>query len=306
MPRTKGAKGKKYSKKECQKFLVVSKTKKSKATVAGPKKEKSSVAKALAIVAERKIQPLTSIHMKSPYPQALIADPGPVYYRNFLLGTSPSAWTGPIGSIQGQNYDALGGYVFPQGTGSNSRIGKYMFLERCHMNMCIALSSAASRNTQPTQFRILLYKFRRNLTLGEIGNPSENLFINSAGETIGVKTYFDNSGSPGSASFTFMNAIVNKKNYTVYKDEKFVLTPQTTIAQGGAYVPLSHSGAIQKDFQFVLNHNEKTAFDAASKPVDLQYQYAVTILSAPMGDLDQLGNNDWSVSVRGTVSALDS
>jgi len=275
-------------------------------TVAGPAKKVGSVAKALAMVAERKIQPLTPQYMKQPYAQLISPDIGPVYYKNFILGDQPAQWTGPIGSVQGPNYIPLEGYSFPQGTGSNSRIGRYMFLERCNLNMTVALTSATSRNTNPVQFRVLLYKFKRNDALGSISNPNSDLFMSTAGTVLGINTYFDNTLSPGSASFNLMNAIVNKKNYTVFKDEKFVLTPQVAVAQGGTYVPLSHSGSIQKEFQFVLNHNEKTAFDSASKPVDLQYQYAITVISAPMGDLDQTGCNEWTTSVRGTVSALDS
>ena len=274
--------------------------------VAGPAKKKGSVTKALAAVAERKLQALEPQWMVAPYPQAVSPDNGPVHYKNFILGDAPADWTGPIGSTIGPNYNSLGGYSFPQGTGSNGRIGRYMFLERCNMNMTISLTSVQSRNTQPTQFRVLLYKFKRNDALGKIGNPNSDLFMNSEGGQLGVNTFFDNGASPGSASFTLMNAIVNKKNYEVFKDETFVLTPQTTIPMGGGYVPLSHSGNIQKHFQFVLNHNEKTAFDGSSKPVDLQYQYAITILSAPMGDLNQLGLNEWRTSIRGTVSALDS
>lgn len=275
-------------------------------TVAGPPKKKGTVAKALAQVAERKIQPLTAQYMVFPYAQLQTPAIGPVHYKNFILGDAPSDWTGPIGSTTGPNFNALGGYTFPQGTGSNGRIGRYMFLERCNMNMLISLGAVASRNVQPYEFRVILYKFKRNDALGKIGNPNSDLFIGSDGASVGVNTFFDNSATPGSASFVLMNAIVNKKNYQVYKDEKFVLTPQTTIPTGGGYVPLSHSGNLQKNFQFILNHNEKTAFDSASKPIDLQYQYAITILSAPMGDIDQTGLNDWRVSIRGTVSALDS
>ena len=274
--------------------------------VAGPAKKKGSVAKALSQVAERKIQELIPQHMVKPYAQLQSPSNGPVYYRNFILGDAPSDWTGPIGSTSGPNYEPLGGYTFPQGTGSNGRIGRYMFLERCNMNMTVSLNSVASRNTQPTQFRVLLYKFKRNDALGKIGNPNTDLFMSSSGGQLGINTFFDNGLAPGSASFNLMNAIVNRKNYQIYKDEKFILTPQVTIPSGGGYAPLSHSGALQKEFQFVLNHNEKTAFDAASKPVDLQYQYAITILSAPMGDLDQLNLNEWRVSIRGTTSALDS
>jgi len=276
-------------------------------TVAGPAKKKGSVAKALAQVAERKIQALTPIYMDAPYAQALAPALGPVYFRNYILGDQPANWEGPAGgAVNAPNYTALGGYEFPQGTGSNGRIGRYMFLERCNMNLNIALKPVAERHTNPVAFRVLLYKFKRNDTLGSIGNPNVDLFMSSAGSQLGFNTFFDNGVNPGSAAFELMNAIVNKKNYEVFKDEKFVLTPQVCLSSGGAYVPLSHSNSIQKDFQFVLNHNQKTAFDAASKPVDLQYQYCLSILSAPLGEANTIGVDYWNASIRGTVSALDS
>jgi len=181
-----------------------------------------------------------------------------------------------------------------------------MFLERCNMNLNISLKPVAERHANSVAFRVLLYKFKRNDALGSIGNPNTDLFMGSSGGQLGFNTFFDNGVNPGSASFEMMNAIVNKKNYEVFKDEKFVLTPQVTIAAGGQYVPLSHSGNISKDFQFVLNHNQKTAFDAASKPVDLQYQYCLSILSAPLGEANTIGVDYWNASIRGTVSALDS
>jgi len=276
-------------------------------TVAGPAKQKGSVARALAQVAERKVQALTPKYMDVPIPVSLPPALGPVYFRNYILGDAPVAWIGPNGAAVTQpNFTGLGGYTFPQGTGSNGRIGRYMFLERCNMNLNIALKPVAERHTNPVAFRVLLYKFKRNDALGSIGNPNTDLFMSSSGAQLGFNTFFDNGINPGSAAFELMNGIVNKKNYEVFKDEKFVLTPQVCLTSAGAFVPLSHSNHIQKDFQFVLNHNQKTAFDGASKPVDLQYQYCLTILSAPMGEGNTVGVDYWNASIRGTVSALDS
>jgi len=275
---------------------------KSKTRSAGPAKEKGSVAKALAQIAERKIQPLKDIWMAPPSAQSVLPLSGPVYFINYILGTQPVDWLGPTGAA---NYVPLGGYNFPQGTGSNARIGKYMFLEHAMVNLNVSMKGLSNRNPEPVQFRVLCYKFKRNQKLGSIGNPNNDLFMSSSGGKIGFNTFFDNTNSPGSANFTLMNAIVNRKNYQVFSDEKFILQPSLTIPQGGGYVTPSTGYPVMRDMSFKLNHNEKTEFGASSLPVDLQYQYCFTILSGPVGSLDKTAVDDWSVSLRGTVSALD-
>jgi len=276
---------------------------KSKTRTAGPAKEKGSVAKALSQIAERKIQPIKDISMKPPDAQAVLPLSGPVYFSNYILGTQPAAWIGPTGA---PNYEALGGYNFPQSLASNGRVGKYMFLEHAMVNLNVSMKAISNRNPEAVQFRVLCYKFKRNQKLGSIGNPNDDLFMSSSGGKIGVNTFFDNTNSPGSANFNLMNAIVNRKNYQVFSDEKFILQPSLTIPQGGGYVTPSTGYPVMRDMSFKLNHNEKTEFGAASQPVDLQYQYCFTILSVPVGSLDKIGVDDWSTSLRGTVSALDS
>lgn len=270
--------------------------------VAGASQAKNKVD--MSPIIETKLQPLRNVRMGPPTAQSVLPASGPVYYSNYILGDTPAAWQDPNGSA---NYSNLDGYRFIQGTGANQRIGKYMFLKQARLDMTIALQAVSSRNPEPLQFRVLCYKFKRNKSLGSIGNPNTDLFISSSGGFIGVNTFFDNTNSPGAASFDLMNAIPNRKNYDVYNDEKFILQPTLTIAQGGEYVTPAQDYPVQKHLSFKCLHNSKTEFDlTTSKPIDLQYQYCFTILSAPQGSMSKVGVNQWTTSIRGTVSALDS
>lgn len=314
MARVKGAKGKHSTKasRDCAKMNAAAAKiqaafrgrKSKKVNKVGKPKPKGNMADALATVAERKVQQLTAQYSVRPRNQDGTSFTSPVFFQNYVLGDAPADWSFATGQ---QGFTGLDGYVFPQGTGSNARIGRYMFLEQATVNLKVAMQNVSGA-AGPTRFRVLLYKFRRNALLGNIGNPNDDLFISSAGNPMGINTFFLNSiPNVGKASFELMNAITNRKNYTIYEDDSFILQSSlTTQSQPSQFLGgMSQSYPSEKDYLWKLRHNEKASFDAASKPNDVQYQYCMTIMSAPVGSVGSITHDDWTTSVRGTVSALD-
>lgn len=252
------------------------------------------VARILNKTSELKINPLEKYSTTTPRPSVPLPGTGPIYYTQYCLGNVPSGWT---------NFDALGGFEFEQGTGPNQRIGKYMYLKKTTMHLKISMNNLA-RIASQVRFRIVVYKSKRNNVPGTFGgNPSEHLFIDSQGREFGV----DNTISNSEASMEYTTALVNRKNYVVLKDTQFILTPQSYEVQGGSNVvsQLSQNGRTEKTMRFELGHYAKTSFDLATKkPTDLAYQYCVSIIAMPVGNVNDRAS-DWFSAVRGTVSALD-
>lgn len=250
-------------------------------------------------VAEQKIQSLANIYQAKPKPQEALPSTGPLYYFNACLGDPATTWLGPNG--QG-NFEGLDGFQWPQGTGSNQRIGRYLFLKHTTMQMRLAMLNTPS-NPTPTMFRVIVFKAKRNSALGSAGgNPNDDLFLANDGRALGV----NNTGSTESKTFEYMNMLINKRNYSVIMDTKTILQPSLVAVQGSNPVmPLSTSYPPEKTYNLTLKHNSKTAFGQFNQPLDLNYQYCVQVISAPIGQVDVLAD-DWRISFRGTVSCIDS
>lgn len=256
---------------------------------------------------EQKIQTLSNIYQAKPLPQLVAPALGPLYYYNACLGDAPLTpapanaplWPGPNGQ---SNFNGLAGFQWPQGTGPTQRIGRYLYLKHTTMQMRLAMLNTVS-NATPTQFRVIVYKAKRNAAAGTGGgNPNEDLFLNNEGRALGI----NNLGIVESKSFEYMNMLVNKRNYTIVSDTKCILQPSTIAVQGANPVGvISTAYPPEKTFSLKLTHNSKTAFSNFNAPLDLNYQYCVSVIAAPLGQVDTRAD-DWRISFRGTVSCMDS
>ena len=253
-----------------------------------------AVAKFLNKTSELKINPLEKYSTTTPRPSVPLPGTGPIYFTNYCLGDVPSGWT---------NFDSLGGFQFNQGTGPNERIGKYMYLKKTTLHLRIAMNNLNRIGTQ-VRFRVVVYKSKRNNIVGSAAtNPCEHLFVDSQGREFGV----DNTISNSEASMEYTTALINRKNYALVRDTQFILTPQSFEVQGGSNLvsQLSQCGRTEKTMRFELGHYAKTAFDLATKkPTDLNFQYCVSIIAMPVGNVNDRAS-EWLSGVRGTVSALD-
>lgn len=271
-----------------------------KGKVATNTKKINALVKTMNNVAEQKVQSLVNFYLEKPKPQVNLPSVGPVYYHNSCLGNPATTWLGPNGQ---SNFSALDGFQWAQGTGPSERVGRYLFLKHTTAQLRIDMLPAVL-NSSPTQFRVIVYKAKRNSALGSAGgNPNEDLFIDNAGRIFG----FNNSSVEESRSFEFMNMLINKRNYSCVMDKKFILQPSVSAVQGGSNVvtPLSTVYPCEKTLSLRLNHNSKTAFSNFNQPLDLNYQYCTTVIAAPLGAAT-IAANDWRISMRGTVSCIDS
>ncbi len=291
---------KKYSSKK-RKTLRVRKTikKSTKSRVSSNTKKINALVTTMNNVAEQKIQSLANIYQAKPKPQEAPPATGPLYYYNACLGNPAQTWVGPTGQ---PNFEGLDGFQWSPGTGSNQRIGRYLYLKHTTMQMRLAMLNTP-QNATPTMFRTIVFKAKRNSALGSAGgNPNDDLLLDNSGRALGV----NNTGSQDSKTFEYMNMLVNKRNYSVVLDTKCILQPSLVAVQGATPVmPLSTSYPSEKTYSLKLNHNSKTAFSNFNAPLDLNYQYCIQVLSAPMGNVTTLAD-DWRISFRGTVSCIDS
>lgn len=267
---------------------------------------KSAIQKTKAIVQselkkdlETKLSPLSTVYAGTPLNQD--TSNNVVYYNNYCLGSPANTWLGPTG---GANFVGLNGFTWPQGTSNNTRIGKYMTLKHTTMSFRVGLIGVP-RGSSPMRFRVIVYKAKRNAVLGTSGgNPNENLFIGLSGSELGI----NNSYAQNAVAYEMMNMLVNKRNYEVFCDKQFILCHPTFAVQGGSNVvsPIAQGMyPTEKNFLWKLPHNEKVAFGVGNIPEDSRYQYCVTVLSMPTGDLAITGMNSWRTQCRGIVSVVD-
>lgn len=256
---------------------------------------------------EQKIQSLANVYQAKPKPQINLPSTGPIYYYNACLGNAPNIpggtnplWPGPTGA---NNFQSLDGFQWSQGTGPNERVGRYLYLKHTTLQMRLAMLNTPLNST-PTQFRVIVYKAKRNAAAGTGGgNPNDDLFLQNDGRVFGLNLL----SVAESRTFEFMNMLINKRNYQVVADTKCILQPSTCAVQGGSNIvsPIATAYPCEKTFSMRLKHNAKTAFSNFNQPLDLNYQYCVTVIAAPMGEAEVLAD-DWRISFRGTVSCMDS
>jgi len=278
---------------------VSSRKKTTSSKVSSNSKKINELVKTMNNVAEQKIQSLANIYQAKPKPQMVLPAVGPLYYYNMCLGDPATTWLGPNNQ---PNFQALAGFQWPQGTGPNQRIGRYLFFKHTTMQLRLSMLNTPS-NASPTQFRIVVFKAKRNSALGTGGgNPNDDLFLSNDGRALGL----NNLSVAESRSFEYMNMLVNKRNYSVVLDTKCILQPSLVAIQGATPVaPLSTGYPCEKTFSLQLKHDAKVAFGNFNNPLDLNYQYCVQVIAAPMGEAEVLAD-DWRISARGTVSCIDS
>ena len=223
-----------------------------------------TLAKVIQNLSETKLQRLTDRNQTKPSPVELAPLLGPCYYTNYILGESPSTYVGPAGT---QAFINLDGFRWLQGTQSQNRIGKYIYLKRTTMNLQIQMDPL-SRHGE-TKFRVIVYKSKRNAVIGTGGgNPMDNLFITHTGSTVGI-----NNVAPIEArSMNFQTWLVNKRNYHIVKDFKFILAPQNIAAQGSTdpFTINQSNKPSEKNMTFSLGHYKKTDMSEDNTPTGLK------------------------------------
>ncbi len=257
-----------------------------------------SIAKQIQNISETKIKELERLDAILPKPVELAPSSGPCYFTNYCLGTAPTGWVGPNGA---PNFNNLGGFEWPQGTGPQERVGRYLYLKRSTVNMRFAMN-AQSRHG-PVKFRVIIYKEKRNrYNTAANGNPNDDLFIDHQGLVKG----FNNLAPVDGRVMNFSTWLINKRNYQVVKDFKFTLNPETISYQGGTDPRVVNQSfyPAEKNFTLSLGHYAKAEFDTTNTPTDMMYRYCMTVVSMPTNTSTQ-PHQDYKSYVRGTVSVVD-
>jgi len=255
------------------------------------RRTRSVVNKVMKNISELKINEMVPVNCDAPLP--IVPAPGAtaIYKAQYNIGPSISAWSG---------FTPIQGTSFAQGTGANQRIGKYVYLKNSSVRVKIQMNDVPQAQTNPTRFRVIVFKTRRNYVAGTTGgNPEDNLFLNPLGGEFGVNTL-------GLESMDYESSLVNKKNYMVVKDQQFILQPITSQPVGQSIIANAGVYKNEKYLYFNLGHYKKVAMEPGTNdnPADLNYQYAICILGTPVGSCRTPAKN-WNVSIRGTTSCLD-
>lgn len=233
--------------------------------------------KLIAVTPFNEYAPKVPVNQSAPY----------LRYCHFILGsTLPTGW-----DTQAQ---MLGGTVIPNGTGASERIGSYAYLKKTTLMMDIDCTIPPQGTFPPLEFRLIVVKPKRYaLQSGVTLGPQAGLFLNDVGGEIGYN-------STGYNSTDVLRRPINKRNFQVRRDQRFVLTAPSAIPNAMGY-----SGAYKsmKSFRLSLPLYKKTKFDTAGKPYDIDTHYSIMIFARPIGK-DHVPDN-WEVNLRGTTSYTD-
>lgn len=215
-----------------------------------------------------------------------------VYWKGYCLTDVPTAWTSGLFNLSGMNP--------AQGVTGNTRIGDYVYFRRTAVQMEIATEFTNS-GKPPLQFRVVVVKARQaHVPAGTTDAPGSTLFLDNIGNAQGITT----SGSPTMTSFEFQNNLINKRDWIVYRDQKFTLSHPARSDSDGGFIGYSGKYPIKKNFRFNLNHFKKTRIGVSNLPSDYDGHYVIMIFAS--NATSEPGTPDqWKITMRGTTSYTD-
>lgn len=245
-----------------------------------------AVSRALDRVSENKILGTTNINEQTGVP---IQAGAIAHTRSFCIGGIPGAWSGITG------LQSIGGMTFQLGVSRNQRNGHYLYLQKTHITMEIDMNSLPLRN--PVEFRCVVFKSRRaNNPTGLTSSWGETLFLDSGGNEVGHQT----AGINGS-DLTMLP--LNRKDWSVLKDEKFVMTPGTDTDAANPSVSNSRYGSTRR-MMFDLPYYKKVEINpTTSIPDNIDFSYCIAIFARSIGK-DSVADT-WEVTLRGSTTYKD-
>lgn len=256
------------------------------------KSKKSS--KALGAFGEVKIQPLRDVNYQAPIQMnPTVANVSPVYGLRYIIGNAITQYP---------SYSGLGGMTWAQGSQSNQRVGNYMYFKKIHMTMQINMNQTGQTNVGPRKFRLIIFKARRTADpTGVAFDPNERLMINSGGDGFGV----DTTSAPIPNGLDFTTQMTNKRNFQIFKDLTFILQNPLGDPSSGTDPRISSSGQYksQRTIKCSLPLWRKTRMES-NLPTELNYNYGIYLQAVNVGSAVAIPD-DWTLSLRGTVSAND-
>lgn len=221
------------------------------------------------------------------------------------------------------NFTPLNLFTFPVGDTSSTRVGNYMYIKHayCKMNVqCLPIpSEGAPRDDKflnsPLECRLMVVKSNRKynpLTISQ--NPAKTIFLNTENGKFG----FD--GTDSSINL-YQNQPINKRQYLVYMDKKFVIEPPAirdvyanentpTITYGTTYAPGKYPH--KRQFSIKLPIYKKCHFDdTLNVPDNVDSQWLIMLqvsrqVNCFLPEASQVAPTNFRMEFLGTTTAADS
>ena len=229
----------------------------------------------------------------TPYQSSIDAS---IAYVGYMLQSTPTGWD------NGQtppDIKSISGIVNTQGIQANQHIGQYVYYKKTHLTFQVDMTFVTT-SRPPIQFRLIVGKQRSGSTpTGLTDPPKTQLFLKSNGSPTGYLV----SGTDALNTFEIMNQPLNKRDFTIMKDERFTLShPMRTDADGGG-VGYTGSYPCRKNFFLNLPHYKKARLNSLGEPQDYDAHYFIFIFATSIGAA--VAPLEWSVNGRGTTSYTD-
>ena len=232
---------------------------------------------------ETKLLPFKIINEQQPVAIQTLAKATQISYT---LGGVPSSWSG---------FTDLGGMEPALGTGSNERIGNYIFLKKAHFEYEIDMAKGTDGGL-PIEFRFIVAKSRRlAIPAGQNRDPNTSLFLSLDGSDFGASS----SGINGT---DLMVQPLNQRIYTIYKDTKFILSNPLNVNSTATQAYSGHYPCMKR-FSLNLPFYTKANFTASTKPTDVDFKWMIMLYARSL-DKDEPAT-EYEVNVRGVLSYSD-
>ncbi len=248
-------------------------------------------ARKISKFSESKLFPLTKIEEAAPFPIQVGAL---AYYWAGCLNVQPTGWgVDPAAAVPGTLLTNLSGIQLQRGVTAQERVGDYVYYKKTHVVMQVDMNATSSLQ-EPIEFRFIIAKSRGLANPAMTGYiPNTSLFLNEIGSAIGHLT----SGVTGT---DLMLQPLNKRDWVIFRDQKFTLTsPQ--IVNGGGF---NGKYASRKNLVINLKHFAKAKIsNTNNQPKNLDTTYVMYLYASAIGK--DRSAAVFEVSLRGVTSYVD-
>lgn len=178
------------------------------------------------------------------------------------------------------NLNALGGIEIVKGDTAQNRDGNYIYLKKSVLQLQIDMPAPSNDSpdaSPPSEFRVLVLKQRRGfMRPGLVLNPGETMFLDVIGQKTGYR-------SANMRPIDVMTAPVNKRDFTVMREQKFVLSKPTPAAINAGRGYSGHYPCYKR-LNINLPHYKKTHYDGSNLPDNYNYVYMVYVFARGIDD----------------------
>ncbi len=253
-------------------------------------KKNRRFANSISKFSETKLIPCESFNNVQPTPNAGVE----TTRVGFILQSVPTGWDPQLKN--------LGGIIVAPGVEGQQRVGNYVYYKKTHLTGRIDMTFTTTPKP-PVQFRMVICKSRQSvMPAGRTELPGGSLFLKPDGARQGYLS----TGSSAMVSLDYESAPLNKRDWVIYKDTRFILSHPMRPDSDGGNVGYSGKYPVRRNFTCNLNHYKKTRISAPPQndPEDYDAHYLIYIFATSIGDAGAVADQ-WTVSTRATTSYVD-